>query len=180
MKTFLAILLLFSSICIAGPTTQPATPAVFTLHGVDDPTGPSVLAMDMSEALTMPRELRQWNDRRLSWLKTNGVNLIVDHGSHGFFILGWGTTLAPVRNERWTGDLGWIAATLAVPPAEASDWLHLQFRDDVALPMTFAYRTWRGATGLIRVSGMQQSPWRLKVDVRPVLENGDRNNSTVR
>lgn len=172
MKTFLAMVLLLSSVCIAGPTTQPATtapaaPAVFTLHGVDDPTGPSVLALNMSAALTMPRELPEWNEQRLHWLKTKGANVIFDHGVHGFFILGWGTTLAPVNNDMWSEDPGWVALTLAAPPAEASDWLHLQFKDDVALPVTFAYRTWRGATGLIRVSEMRHSPWRLTVEVRP-------------
>jgi len=167
----LALIALCVSMGIAGPATRPTTAtAAFTVYDIDDPSGPGTLSLSAPTALTVPGGLPQWNDQRLDWLKANSVDVIFDHESHGepgaFFILGWGTTLAPVNNEMWSGDLGWIALTVAEPPGEASDWLHLQFRDSVALPMTFAYRTWRGDTGLLRVSRMQQSPWRLDVELR--------------
>ena len=102
--------------------------------------------------LTRPDGIDEWDEtKRLSWLMDNGYDLSVDLDSATPWLHAVATNMVIVPNERWNEpDFSWI--TEALQQGSSTNPLTFWQLQEPQLPVTFAFRTMNGASGMFRLT----------------------------
>ena len=117
--------------------------------------------------MTRPDGIDDWTEeKRRQWLNDNGYDLSVDLGDEGVWLHAVATNLAAIPNAQWNnGDLSWIENNLQ-PGSLSSPLIFWQLPDGV-LPITFAFRTRNGTSGVFQVAAHSMED--KKVTIRIAL-----------
>ncbi len=117
--------------------------------------------------LVRPEDLdsRTENERR-QWLRENGYDLSIDlDDDEAVWIHGVETNLTVIPNEKWdNSDLSWIGQILQDGTGSGPLVLWELPRD--ILPITFAFRTANGTSGVFRVTAYSQKDKKATVQVK--------------
>jgi len=122
--------------------------------------------LDGLRLLTRPDGIDSWaEEKRRKWLYDNGYDLSIDINEKGVWLHAVGTNLVAIPAERWEGgDLSWIED--ALQPGALSSPLVFWELPAVPLPITFAFRTQNGASGVFRVTAYSQKERKATIQVR--------------
>ena len=102
--------------------------------------------------MTRPEGIDEWNeDKRLQWLNDNGYDLSIDFSEEGVWLHAVATNVTVIPNEKWEDtNLAWISEILQ-PGSQSSPLILWQLPEGI-LPVTFAFRTMNGTSGLFRLT----------------------------
>jgi hypothetical protein len=116
--------------------------------------------------MTRPDGIDDWTEeKRRQWLNDNGYDLSVDLGDKGVWLHAVATNLASILNAQWKDEsLSWIADTLQ-PGSLSSPLIFWQLPEDV-LPITFAFRTMDGTSGVFRVTAYSVEDKKATIQIR--------------
>lgn len=125
------------------------------------------LDLDGLRLMTRPEGINSWPaEKRTAWLRENGYDLSVDFDGKKMWVHGVNTNIVVVAGTLWDeADLSWIIRTLQ-PGAASSALVLWELPSTVALPLTFAFRTVNGASGLFRVTAFSQADKQATIQVR--------------
>jgi len=143
----------------------------FVVAGFDSAAKDNGLDLDGLRLMTRPEGIDAWPaDQRTQWLKESGYDLAVDFDGKKVWIHGVNANIVVVSGALWAdADLSWISRTL--PAGESSSSLVLwELPPTVVLPLTFAFRTLNGGSGLFRVTAFSQAEKTATIQVRLVGE----------
>ncbi|MDT8391984.1 MAG: hypothetical protein RRC34_15900 [Lentisphaeria bacterium] len=116
--------------------------------------------------LTRPDGIDEWVEtKRLSWLMDNGYDLSVDLDSATPWLHAVATNMAIVPNERWNeADFSWIAK--ALQPGSPTNPLTFWQLQEPPLPVTFAFRTMNGASGIFRLTAYSKKEKTAAIEIK--------------
>ena len=139
-----------------------------TLNDMDDLRGGEALDLDSGTLLDLPKDIKQQSaGERLQWLKDKGVDLLLDRvgGTWGLMtVAAHGLKLAALPDETWgaPADID-VSQALAIERTgleikQRGPWLVYVLATNAQPPMTFAFRTTSGITGLLQITGFTEKP----------------------
>lgn len=122
--------------------------------------------LDGCRLITRPEGIDQWDEeKRRHWLVENSYDLSIDLTEKGVFLHAVATNLVVVDPSRWEdSDLSWISRLLQVGSL-AGPLVFWELPRGV-LPITFAFRTSNGASGLFRVVDLSIQRKKAGIQIR--------------
>lgn len=116
--------------------------------------------------LTRPEGIDDWSeDRRRQWLKHNGYDLSVDINEKGVWLHAVETNLVVIPDGKWEdADLSWIKGILQ-DGSQSSPLVFWELPQRV-LPISFAFRTANGKSGVFRITAYSQEDRKLTLQVK--------------
>jgi hypothetical protein len=116
--------------------------------------------------ITRPDGIDTWTEeKRRQWLTDHGYDLSVDLGEKGVWLHAVSTNLLVLPNTKWEeNDLSWIERTLQ-SGGLSSPLVFWELPQGV-LPITFAFRTLNGTSGLFRVIACSISDKKATIQVK--------------
>ena len=154
------------------PMTAPATsfgPArEVTLNDIDDSRGAEALDLDSGRLLDLPKETeKRPESEQFQWLKEHSADVLLDNVNGRWGLLTStdnALKLAPMPNEKWESaterDLS--QALAAEPPGleikQVQSWTVYILGKNAQPPLTFAFQTDSGASGLLQITRFGEKP----------------------
>ena len=137
-----------------------------TVNGLWAASTDNGIDLDGRCLMTRPEGIDDWTEeKRLQWLDDNGYDLSVDLGDKGVWLHAVATNLTVVPNPKWQdSDLSWVSDILQ-PGRQSSPLVFWQLPEDV-LPLTFAFRTADGTSGLFRVTAFSPEDKKATLQIR--------------
>ena len=122
--------------------------------------------LDGLTLITRPQGIDEWaGDKRMQWLNDNGYDLSVDLDDATPWLHAVATNLTAIHNSRWEDDdLSWIESTL-LPGSLASPLVLWQLQEP-DLPVTFAFRTLNGVSGLFRMTAYSTPDKKATIQIK--------------
>jgi hypothetical protein len=122
--------------------------------------------LDVPRLLTRPEGIDKWTEeKRRKWLHDNSYDLSVDVNNGGVWLHAVETNITVVPNEKWLdADLSWIRSTIQ-SGIESSPLVFWELPRNI-FPVTFAFRTGGGASGLLRVTSASQDQRTASLSIR--------------
>ncbi len=123
--------------------------------------------LDGLRLLTRPDDIdRRTEEERRQWLRANGYDLSIDLDDEKVvWVHGVETNLTVIPNDRWDEpDLSWIGETLQRGTL-SSPLVLWELPQDI-LPLTFAFRTENGTSGLFRITAYSRHDKKATIQIK--------------
>ncbi len=161
-----SVLALECAIAGKGGGENVSKPTELTVNGIWSAPENNGVDLDGRCLLTRPEGIDNWSEgKRLQWLKDNGYDLSVDINDKGVWLHAVETNLMVIPNSRWEDtDLSWIQGTLQ-SGSLASPLVFWELPQGV-LPITFAFRTANGRSGVFRMTAYSLNKRKATLQVR--------------
>lgn len=136
------------------------------VNGIGAASENNGIDLDGQCLMTRPVGIDKWTEEdRLSWLIDNGYDLSVDLDARFPWLHAVATNMTIIANERWDeSDLSWIAEILQ-PGSTRNPLTFWQFIEP-ELPVTFAFRTKTGASGIFRLTSYSIEDKRATIEIK--------------
>lgn len=137
-----------------------------TVNGIWSAPENNGVDLDGQRLLTRPEGIDAWSeDKRRQWLKDNGYDLSIDINEKGVWLHAVETNLVVIPDGKWgDADLSWIQEILQ-DGSQSSPLVFWELPKGV-LPMTFAFRTANGKSGLFRIAAYSQEARKVTIEVK--------------
>jgi len=143
-----------------GQTTE------LTVNGIWSAPENNGVDLDGLRLMTRPDGIDDWSpEDRQQWLTDNGYDLSVDINNGGVWLHAVETNLMVIPNGKWDdGSLSWVGDILQ-SGSLSSPLVFWQLPQGL-LPVTFAFRTRNGTSGIFRVTEHTQQERTATIQVR--------------
>ena len=137
-----------------------------TVNGIWSAPENNGVDLDGLRLLTRPDGIDNWlDDKRRQWLKDNGYDLSVDINEKGVWLHAVETNLVVIQNGRWEhANMSWIEGILQ-GGSLSSPLVFWEIPQGV-LPITFAFRTANGKSGVFRITAYSQEARKVTIEVK--------------
>jgi len=137
-----------------------------TVNGIWSAPKNNGVDLDGLRLLTRPAGIDKWSDdKRRQWLKDNGYDLSIDINKKGVWLHAVETNLVVIPDGRWRdADLSWVQEILQ-DGSRSSPLVFWELPQGV-LPMTFAFRTANGKSGVFRIAAYSQEARKVTIEIR--------------
>jgi len=155
-----------------------------TLNDIDEQRGSDALDLDRGRLLDVPKDVEKRPEAdRIQWLTDQGLDLVVDKAGRRWRL---GTTTGNELELAPLGNVDWDAVTeRSLSNALAAGPKGLEIKKvpssqvyvlpaDAQPPLTFAFRTASGATGLLQITGFTERPNSMRLRYKLVLPEGSK------
>lgn len=139
-----------------------------TLNDIDDLHGGEALDLDSGQLLDLPKDIEKRPKlERLQWLNDQSADLLLDRVDGKWGLLTTTTNelrLAPLDNESWDAvTKEALSKALAAAPTgleikQRGPWQVYVLATNKQPPLTFAFMTASGATGLLQITRLTETP----------------------
>ena len=130
--------------------------AELTVNGIWSAPEDNGVDLDGMRLLTRPEGIDKWSEeKRRKWLMDNGYDLSVDVNEKGVWLHAVAMNLVVIPNGRWEdADMSWIEGILQ--GGSLSSPLVFWELPQGVLPISFAFRTANGKSGIFRIASYSQ------------------------
>jgi hypothetical protein len=137
-----------------------------TVNGLGAASENSGIDLDGRCLITRPAGIDDWTEEeRIDWLIKNGYDLSVDLDANSPWLHAVATNMTITPNQRWDEpDVAWIAG--ALQPGSPTNPLTFWQLQEPELPVTFAFRTKTGASGMFRLTAYLTEEKKATIEIK--------------
>lgn len=164
--TLLVMTFVFAAVAGQSAEGNPVKTVELTVNGIWSAPENNGVDLDGLQLLTRPDGIDKWDaDKQRQWLRDNGYDLSIDLNERGVWLHAVDTNIVAVPSGKWDEkNLSWIASEMA--PGSASGPLVFWELPADLTPITFAFRTRNGASGILRVVAYSQEERTATIQVK--------------